>query len=115
MKTLLAGILLLTLSACLPVGSVVEVSWGPNPWYTYCTWDAPCWYSDNQVFVYGWGYLERPVYVRLFADPGQRERWEHRRAEWHPRKRPAYRGRDWDAHKDDHKDDHKKDRGRDRH
>jgi hypothetical protein len=107
MKTLLAGLLLLTLSACMPVGSAMEVSWGPSPWYTYCTWDAPCWYSENRVFVYGWGYLERPTYVLLYENPGQRERWEHRRAEWHPRGRPAYRGRDWDEHKHD--------RDRDRH
>lgn len=106
MKTLFAGLLLLTLAACMPTSSRMQVSWGTGPWYAYCTWDDPCWYSDNRVFVYGWGYLERPSYVLLYENPGRRESWQHRRAEWHPRGRPQYRGRDWDAHK--------KDRDRDR-
>ena len=105
MKTLLAGLLLLTLSACMPAPSMVAVSWGPSPWYTYCTWEAPCWYSDHQVFVYGWGYLERPTYVLLYENPGRRDGWEHRRMKWVPRKRPAYRGRDWDAYKKERHDD----------
>ena len=98
--------LMLTLSACVPPSTTMEVSWGPGPWYTYCTWDAPCWYSDTEVFVYGWGYLPRPTYVTLFADPGRREHWEHRRRQWHPENRPAYRGRDWDGHKQNHGRDH---------
>jgi hypothetical protein len=111
MKTLLVGLLVLTLSACMPMSSLVEVSWGPNPWYTYCSWEAPCWYSDNAVFVYGWGYVDRPTYVRLFENPGRREAWEHRRREWHPRKRPEYRGRDWDSYKQK-RDQDRRDRGR---
>ena len=113
-KTLLTGLLVLTLSACLPAPSVVEVSWGPSPWYTYCTWDAPCWYSDNVVFLYGWGYVDRPTYAYLFDNPGRREGWEHRRRDWYPRKRPVYRGRDWDTFK--HERDRKRhDRDKDDH
>ena len=111
MKTLLAGLVVLTLSACMPVPSVVEVSWGPGPWYTYCAWDTPCWYSDNTVFVYRWGYVDRPTYVYLFENPGRREAWEHRRHDWYPRKRPVYRGRDWDTFRQQ-RDEKRRDRGR---
>ena len=99
MRTLLAGALLLALSACAPSATTVTMSWGPGPWYHYCTWDAPCWYSEHQVFVYGWGYIERPQYVVLLQHPEQREGWAHRRREWYPERKPVYRGRDWDAHK----------------
>ena len=34
-----------------------------------------CSSSDTEVFVSGWGYLPRPTYVTLFADPGRREHW----------------------------------------
>ena len=115
MKALLAGLLLLALSACVPTSSVMQVSWGSGPWYTYCTWDEPCWYSENRVFVYGWGYLRRPTYVLLYENPGRRERWEHRRGEWHPRSRPAYRGRDWDGHKKDRDRDRREHHDRDDH
>ena len=111
MKMLRAIALMLTLSACAPPATM-EVSWGPGPWYNYCTWDAPCWYSDTQVFVYGWGYLPRTTYVTLYANPGRREHWEHRRREWHPDNRPAYRGQDWDGHKENNGRNHK-DHGRD--
>ena len=115
MKTSFLLALLLVLTACWP--NQVEVAWGPSPWYTYCSWDAPCWYGDNVVFVYGWGYLDRPSYVLLYANPGRREGWEHRRRDWHPNPRPQYRGRDWDTFKqrrdqDHHDKDHK---DRDRH
>jgi hypothetical protein len=111
MRTWLAGLLLVAVSACMPAPRRIEVAWGPNPWYSYCTWDAPCWYSDRVIFVYGWGYLDRPTYVALFEHPARREGWSHRRRNWHPRKRPEYRGRDWDRHKKnqgdhDHRDKH---------
>ena len=96
-KALLVG-LLLALTACVAPNRIV-VAWGPAPWYTYCSWDAPCWYGDNLVFVYGWGYVDRPTYVRLFDNPGRRDGWEHRRRDWHPGARPQYRGRDWDSYK----------------
>jgi len=102
MKTLLAGCLLLILSACAPARGAVEVSWGPGPWYSYCTWEAPCWYSENSVFVYGWGYINRPTYTHLLAHPGEREGWSHRRRDWHPNDRPRYRGRDWEDYKKSH-------------
>ena len=99
MKRLFAGLLMLTLAGCAARYSSVgvEESWGPNPWYTYCTWDSPCWYSNNSVFVYGWGRFDRPTYYELRSHPFRRERWEHRRQNWHPRNRPAYRGQDWDS------------------
>jgi len=100
MKRLLAGVWLCFVAACLPPASTtVAVSWGPNPWYTYCTWDAPCWYSGQTVFIYGWGYVERPTYVYLLANPGRREGWAHRRRAWYPGKRPEYRGQDYDTFK----------------
>lgn len=97
--------LLVVLTACVLPPSQVEIAWGPAPWYTYCSWDTPCWYGDNAVFVYGWGYVDRPTYVYLSDNPGRREGWEHRRRDWHPGKRPQYRGRDWDEHKKDHERD----------
>ena len=106
----LAALLLLT--ACV-FPSKVEIAGGPGPWYTYCSWDMPCWYGENLVFVYGWGYVDRPTYVRLYANPGRREGWEHRRREWHPRSRPQYRGRDWDGYKKGRERDHgARDRGK---
>jgi hypothetical protein len=98
-KSLLAGLLLAVASCVVPAGSEVEIAWGPSPWYTYCAWDAPCWYGDNRVFVYGWGYVDRPTYVYLYDHPARRDAWEHRRRQWHPGARPAYRGRDWDTFK----------------
>jgi hypothetical protein len=108
-KSLFAGLLVM-LTAC---GSIrqVDISWGPSPWYTYCSWDAPCWYGPNLVFVYGWGYVDRPTYVLLSGNPGRREGWAARRREWHPRKKPAYRGRDWDVYKSDRDRGHDKDHG----
>ena len=96
-KSLFAG-LLVVLAACAPIRTV-DISWGPSPWYTYCSWDAGCWYGPNRVFVYGWGYIDRPTYVLLRGDAGRREGWASRRREWHPGKKPQYRGQDWDAHK----------------
>ena len=95
-KSLFAG-LLVVLAACAPIRQV-DISWGPSPWYPYCSWDAPCWYGPRQVFVYGWGYIDRPTYVLLRSDAGRREGWANRRREWHPGKRPQYRGQDWDGH-----------------
>jgi len=108
-KSLFAG-LLVVLTAC---GSLrqVDISWGPSPWYTYCSWDAPCWYGPTQVFVYGWGYVDRPTYVLLRGNPGRREGWANRRREWHPRKRPQYRGQDWDAHRGGRDRGHDNDHG----
>jgi hypothetical protein len=107
-KTLFAG-LLAVMTACLPVRQV-DISWGPGPWYTYCSWDAPCWYGPNQVFIYGWGYVDRPTYVVLRANPGRRDGWANRRRDWHPRKKPQYRGRDWDTRTRDQDRGHDKDR-----
>jgi len=114
-KLIFAG-LLVVLTAC---GSVrqVDVSWGPSPWYTYCAWDTPCWYGPNQVFVYGWGYVDRPTYVLLYSDVSRRERWANRRRDWHPQDRPRHRGRDWDEQKggrDRGRDNDRGDRKRDR-
>jgi hypothetical protein len=116
-KSLFAG-LLVALAACGPVRHV-DVSYGPSPWYTYCSWDAACWYGPNQVFVYGWGYVDRPTYVMLRGDPGRRERWANRRRDWYPQQRPQYRGQDWDGHKGGRdrgrgKDRDRKSRDRDR-
>jgi hypothetical protein len=108
-KSLFAG-LLVVLAACAPVRHV-DVSWGPSPWYTYCSWDAPCWYGPNQVFVYGWGYVDRPTYVVLRGNPGRREGWANRRRAWYPRQRPQYRGQDWDGHKGGRDRGHGKDHG----
>ena len=104
--SLLAGLLVI-LTACIFPPSQVDIAWGPAPWYTYCAWDTPCWYGDNEVFVYGWGYVDRPTYVYLLDNPRSREGWEHRRREWHPRNKPQYRGREWD----DYKKGREKDRG----
>src|SRR5262245_35563312 len=99
MKKLLAGLLITVAAACATVpGSTVEVSWGPSPWYPYCTWDTPCWYSESQLFVYGWGYVDRPTYVTLYANPGRRDSWANRRRDWHPSSQPRHRGRNWDDH-----------------
>ena len=100
MKRLLAVMLGLTLWACAPSRTTVSMSWGPN-WYSYCTWDTPCWYSDHVIFVYGWGYIEKPIYVYLVEHPSQREGWAYRRREWHPSNKPAYRGRDWNGYKEE--------------
>jgi hypothetical protein len=99
MKQLFAGAVLSILVACAPATSA-EVSWGPGPWYRYCTWDTPCWYPNNNAFVYGWGYIDRPTYSYLEAHPERRDGWSERRQNWHPHDRPAYRGRDrdWDAY-----------------
>jgi hypothetical protein len=107
-KSLFAG-LLVVLAACGPVRQV-DVSYGPSPWYTYCSWDAACWYGPNQVFVYGWGYVDRPTYVLLRGDPGRRERWANRRRDWYPQQRPQYRGQDWDGRKGGRDRGHRKDR-----
>jgi hypothetical protein len=114
MKTLLTGAVLVMLAACAPPATTtVSMSWGPGPWYHYCTWDAPCWYSEHQVFVYGWGYIERPQYAYLVAHPERRDTWANRRREWYPEKRPVYRGHDWEAYqhsqqtKHEERDDHR--------
>jgi hypothetical protein len=99
MRSLIAGLVLLALSACVVAPRAVELSWGPNPWYTYCTWAAPCWYSDDVIFVYRWGSLSRSTYAYLSAHPGERDGWSHRRRDWHPNDRPEYRGQDWDHFK----------------
>ena len=94
-KSLVFAGLLVVLSGCAV--RRVDVSYGPSPWYTYCSWDAPCWYGPNQVFVYGWGYIDRPNYVVLRSSPGRREGWANRRRAWYPRSRPQYRGQNWDG------------------
>ena len=108
MKKSLFATVLLALTACL-FPKEVDVSWGPAPWYTYCSWDAPCWYGPSLVYVNGWGYIDRPTYVVLRSNARRREAWEHRRRDWHPRKRPEYRGREW--HADQHDGGHDKDHG----
>jgi hypothetical protein len=116
-KALFAG-LLVVLAACAPVRQV-DITWGPSPWYTYCSWDAPCWYGPNQVFIYRWGYIDRPTYLVLRSNPGRREGWANRRRDWHPGKKPHHRGSDWNARNNDQgngKDKGKhngKDRGKD--
>ena len=108
MRTSIFAGLLLALTACA-VPNEIEVAWGPSPWYTYCSWEAPCWYRDNAIFVYGWGYVDRPTYVYLHDHPDRREVWEHRRRDWHPRPRPQYRGRDWDNFKARRDREHERD------
>jgi hypothetical protein len=74
LRKVLFGLVLIVLAACAPIRyTEVDVGFGPEVWYSYCTWNYPCFYPNNLVFVWGWGwipieryywYRSHPIYIQ---------------------------------------------------
>lgn len=92
MNKILASLALVFLAACYPV-RYVAVDASTVPAYTYCSWDNPCYYAGDEVYIYEWGWFTPTEYVYYVYHPYRRFiiRRDYGRFPIH---RPMFTGRD---------------------
>lgn len=100
MKKLIISLFVFVLVSCSPAPIqyvVVDAPYATEPWYVSCTWDYPCFYPHNTVFIYGWGYYSTNQYVYFHRYPRYRvkDKNQHYERGWrgvpqhHPEKHGA--------------------------
>lgn len=80
----LVAFLLIATISCAPIrADVYDAQY--SPWYSYCTWYYPCEYSNDVIFVYGYGWFPRRRYIYYYYHPEYRKEIKHFEV---PRNRP---------------------------